>query len=105
MCGAKGEGACASAGVSDEVEPFKARPVGKAPDPIDLGLESPPCRRLAACVQLELLRTSVHLGPEGTHEIPVRKLCRHDAPGQEDRLKPSALPHWVAHDPLPPVIG
>src|SRR5207302_3775030 len=95
VCGAKGERARTSAGVSDEVEPLKARLVGKAPDPLDLGLESPRCRRLAACVQLELLRMGVHLGSEGTHEIRVGELRRDDAAGQEDRVKPSAFPHWL----------
>ena len=38
----------------------------------------------------------VHLGSEGTHEIRVGELRRDDAAGQEDRVKLSAFPHWLA---------
>src|SRR5437899_1213717 len=104
MCGPKGEGARDSAGVSDEVEPLKARLVGKALDPLNLGLESPPCRRLAAGVQLEFLRTGVHIGPQRAHEIRVREVGGHDAARYEYRLGPFALGGSLAHDAAPSLV-
>ena len=83
------------------MELLEACLVGKAPDPLDLGLEPPTCGWLAAGVQLEFLRSSVHVGPQRANEIRVRERGGHDAARQEDRLKPFVLRRSVVHEPTP----